>query len=422
MVCRPSPSMPRDRGVLAVSAAAPHARSRPHGGADAARRSATTGSTCSGCPSAGSSPSSSPTRLPQRVRRLVLAATVAGVPFLGGVPGHPAPCSPWPPRAATSRRTTTAESPERSTAARPAATPSGAPRLDRAVLRAPSLGGLPRPALRHQLLDRPAVAVASAATHPGPRRRRRPDRPRRQRPDPRPAHPRCPAPGDPGAATCSSGAADRDRSACRRLPPTRGERRARDRGVMTTVRSHSQSGRRVTVKFRIMFSLARDRRRMVAAAAPTSRAACRRTGIRQDLSVWNRMAVAIPRYVGKPSISRAPATADHWWCCPARWTTQTRSTRVKVNSSRSTTMAMPCPPPTHMVSSPNCLSFVRSAFSSVVVIRAPVMPKGWPSAIAPPCTFNLSGSTPRSRAEGQHLGRECLVDLDEVHVVDRHPG
>src|SRR5213593_2881708 len=35
-------------------------------------------------------------------------------------------------------------------------------------------------------------------------------------------------------------------------------------------------------------------------------------------------------------------------------------------------------------------------------MRAPVMPKGWPSAIAPPCGLSLSpnGSTPMPRAEG----------------------
>ena len=38
-------------------------------------------------------------------------------------------------------------------------------------------------------------------------------------------------------------------------------------------------------------------------------------------------------------------------------------------------------------------------FSSVAVMRAPVMPNGWPSAIAPPDTLSLSSSMPSSRAE-----------------------
>ena len=33
-------------------------------------------------------------------------------------------------------------------------------------------------------------------------------------------------------------------------------------------------------------------------------------------------------------------------------------------------------------------------------MRAPVMPNGWPSAIAPPLTLSLSSSMPRSRADG----------------------
>src|SRR6266576_6146573 len=44
--------------------------------------------------------------------------------------------------------------------------------------------------------------------------------------------------------------------------------------------------------------------------------------------------------------------------------------------SRSMIMAMPCPPPTHMVSRPNCLSCHDSEFTSVVVIRDPLIPKG----------------------------------------------
>ena len=41
---------------------------------------------------------------------------------------------------------------------------------------------------------------------------------------------------------------------------------------------------------------------------------------------------------------------------------------------RSTIMAMPWPPPTHMVSRPKVLSALCNPFSSVVMIRAPVMP------------------------------------------------
>ena len=65
--------------------------------------------------------------------------------------------------------------------------------------------------------------------------------------------------------------------------------------------------------------------------------------------------------------------------------------------SRSRIIAMPWPPPTHMVSRPNCLSCHCSELISVVVIRAPVMPNGWPTAIAPPLTLSRSRSMPSSR-------------------------
>ena len=44
--------------------------------------------------------------------------------------------------------------------------------------------------------------------------------------------------------------------------------------------------------------------------------------------------------------------------------------------SRSTSMAMPMPPPTHIVSMPKVWSRVRRSLSSVVMMRAPVMPNG----------------------------------------------
>ncbi len=58
--------------------------------------------------------------------------------------------------------------------------------------------------------------------------------------------------------------------------------------------------------------------------------------------------------------------------------------------SRSTIMAMPWPPPTHIDSSPMVLSVSSSALSSVVMMRAPVWPKGWPRAMAPPRTLSFS--------------------------------
>lgn len=44
--------------------------------------------------------------------------------------------------------------------------------------------------------------------------------------------------------------------------------------------------------------------------------------------------------------------------------------------SRSITMAMPWPPPTHIVSRPNCLSWNWRLLIRVPVMRAPVIPNG----------------------------------------------
>ena len=73
---------------------------------------------------------------------------------------------------------------------------------------------------------------------------------------------------------------------------------------------------------------------------------------------------------------------------------------------------MPWPPPTHIVSRPIVLSCARRPLISVVVIRAPVMPNGWPSAMAPrdvqPC--RRTGRCPASRAEG----RTCAANASLI--------
>ena len=86
------------------------------------------------------------------------------------------------------------------------------------------------------------------------------------------------------------------------------------------------------------------------------------------------------------------------------------------------TIAMPWPPPTHMVSRPNCLSWNCRLLISVPVIRAPVMPKGWPTAMAPPLTLSLSSVDAEVPVGGDDLGGEGLVDLDQVDVADGQPG
>ncbi len=83
---------------------------------------------------------------------------------------------------------------------------------------------------------------------------------------------------------------------------------------------------------------------------------------------------------------------------------------------------MPMPPPTHIDSTPNCLSWYCSELISVLVMRAPVMPNGWPTAIAPPLTLSLSSGMPSCLRRAQRLDRERLVDLEQVDVVEAHAG
>src|SRR4051812_33493447 len=63
----------------------------------------------------------------------------------------------------------------------------------------------------------------------------------------------------------------------------------------------------------------------------------------------------------------------------------------------STMVATPCPTPMHIVARPKRAPRRRIPHSSGVKRRAPEQPSGWPSAIAPPLTFNRSWSIPSSR-------------------------
>src|SRR5947207_2332975 len=65
-------------------------------------------------------------------------------------------------------------------------------------------------------------------------------------------------------------------------------------------------------------------------------------------------------------------------------------------SIRSMTVAIPCPTAMHMVASPQRPPVRRSSWVSIVIRRAPLIPSGWPSAIAPPLTLTFAGSSPSS--------------------------
>src|SRR4029077_19543751 len=64
--------------------------------------------------------------------------------------------------------------------------------------------------------------------------------------------------------------------------------------------------------------------------------------------------------------------------------------------------AIPIPPETQRVAMPRRASRRRISWRSVVAMRAPVAPMGWPSAIAPPLTLTRAGSSDRSRAPAKN--------------------
>ena len=164
--------------------------------------SATTASTCWACRSAGSSPSSWPTRHHGGCGGWCSPRLARGS---AACPAPRASCWPWRHRAATTSRTTIGAS--------PGAIYGGQARRDPDALlhgslarfvERPSMRGLPRPAVRDQRVDQPAVAAEAAAADARAGRRRRPDRPAAQRTHPRPLHSRRAAAHRPAAAaTCS---------------------------------------------------------------------------------------------------------------------------------------------------------------------------------------------------------------------------
>jgi hypothetical protein len=77
--------------------------------------------------------------------------------------------------------------------------------------------------------------------------------------------------------------------------------------------------------------------------------------------------------------------------------------------ARSTTIAKPSPPAAQTVINPNCPFRRFSSFTSVVVMRAPVAPKGWPIAIDPPATFRIDRST---RPRGAPMPARSAHSLD----------
>src|SRR5690606_34080240 len=67
----------------------------------------------------------------------------------------------------------------------------------------------------------------------------------------------------------------------------------------------------------------------------------------------------------------------------------------------STVIATPMPPPMHSVARPFFAPRRFIANSSVLRMRAPEAPIGWPMAVAPPLTFTISGFQPMSLLTAQ---------------------
>ena len=90
------------------------------------------------------------------------------------------------------------------------------------------------------------------------------------------------------------------------------------------------------------------------------------------------------------------------------------------SQGRSSAIATPWPTPTHIADSDRRPPASASCSAAVPVIRAPDMPSGWPSAMAPPLglTRGSSSATPSARRSRQNLAGEGLVQFDHVEIVD----
>jgi hypothetical protein len=79
--------------------------------------------------------------------------------------------------------------------------------------------------------------------------------------------------------------------------------------------------------------------------------------------------------------------------------------------------AMPMPPLTQRVARPRRAFRFSISWSSVTVMRVPVQPMGWPSAMAPPLTLSFSRSKCKFTIAGQYLGGEGFVEFDQIEVA-----
>src|SRR6185369_8806491 len=79
------------------------------------------------------------------------------------------------------------------------------------------------------------------------------------------------------------------------------------------------------------------------------------------------------------------------------------------HSTASRMVAMPWPPPMHWVDSANCLPSRFSNEAALPVMRAPVAPKGWPMAMAPPSRLTLAMSIFKSRMQAMDCAAKASL-------------
>jgi len=102
------------------------------------------------------------------------------------------------------------------------------------------------------------------------------------------------------------------------------------------------------------------------------------SGVRDWSAVDRRFPGRVCRF-GAPFRKRRKERGPHHrnrWCGPRPREEPVDSEDGAVQAKRSISMAIPCPPPTHIVSSPMVLSSARRLLMRVPVIRTPVMPNG----------------------------------------------
>jgi hypothetical protein len=92
--------------------------------------------------------------------------------------------------------------------------------------------------------------------------------------------------------------------------------------------------------------------------------------------------------------------------------------RTMLNQT-SITIATALPPPRHRAATPRLPPVRWSWWMRVVSTRAPEPPMGWPSAMPPPQMLSLDSSILEFLDVAEDLGREGLVDLEEVDVLGR---